>query len=289
MKRCASYDSSAAAAALLGSAALPERRLVGRLRAPLLTFALLPAPLLCHRWNPPHTCNTPLPTAQQQLKCWLVPGEEDERRKQLEEEKKTAAPPMMSSAASSAASLAPGGSDTSHTLGAPSLARRSGVAGRYAAAGGFGASAPASAVGGASSGEGAASVLGGLRPPSMFGGAGAGVGATAAGAAPAMFKPPSAVFTPMKEEQVRSGYGADVEWLWSGCGVAAEWLRSRWNVRLVVSDVCCWAVQFLAAVLHSWRPLRWHPVPPRPCRLPSLSLLRLHRPLWRNCRARPVL
>ena len=93
--------------------------------------------LLCARPHLPARA----PHTRAQLKCWLVPGEEEGRRKQLEEEKKTAAPPIMSHASSQASLAAhsevagpppPGG--------APSLARRSG-AGRYALAEGFGSAA----------------------------------------------------------------------------------------------------------------------------------------------------
>lgn len=119
-----------------------------------------------------------------QLKCWLMPGEEEERRRQIEEEKKTAAPPIMGGAPSGNGSAGP-------SEGAPSLARRS-VVGRYASAGGFGAAAPVASDSGSQGGSG--SVLSGLRPSTAFG---AGVTAVlGAGSAPAMFKPPSAVFTP---------------------------------------------------------------------------------------------
>lgn len=141
-----------------------------------------------------------------QLKCWLMPGEEEERRRQIEEEKKTAAPPMMS-AVSSAASLATASDAGSASAGPPSLARCSGVAGRYASASAIGGFSAAASSGGDSGAAGAASsVLGGLRPPSMFGAAGA-PGLASAGGAPALFKPPSAVFTPpspVQEESVRS-------------------------------------------------------------------------------------
>lgn len=158
-----------------------------------------------------------MPSRLLQLKCWLMPGEEDERRRQIEEEKKTAAPPTMS-AATSSASLAskaaePGGRPP---LG-PSSGSRLGVSGRYAAAGVFGGAAAQPAD---SSGEAASSVMGGLRPTGMFGGA----AAAAAGGAPAMFKPPSGVFTPataVPEEAVAESPGGGVAAVGSATEAAA--------------------------------------------------------------------
>ena len=118
----------------------------------------------------------PSPFAVLQLKCWLMPGEEDAKRAELEEAKKSAAPPKVAAAASDSLGGANGG-----------LARRSGVASRYASAGGFGSVSEGN-DGGSGGGGG---VLGGLRPAGFGAAAGAG-----AGAAPALFKPPAGVFTP---------------------------------------------------------------------------------------------
>lgn len=127
-----------------------------------------------------------------QLKCWLMPGEEEERRRQMEEEKKNAAPPILSAASSSIslASKAGDGAGPGRPPVAGAAASRRGVASRYASSGGFAVAADSS--GGDSTGADGGSVLGGLRPPGMFGGA---AGAVATGG-PAMFKPPSGVFTP---------------------------------------------------------------------------------------------
>lgn len=137
----------------------------------------------------------------EELKCWLLPGEEDERRRQLEEEKKHAAPPILGmSAASSSASLT---SKAESTAGRPGP--RLGVSGRYASAGVFGA-APAA------SGSSGSVGLAGLRPAgSAFGGASSGAGA------PAMFRPPSAVFTPapVAEEEVAESPAAAAGASWA--------------------------------------------------------------------------
>lgn len=138
-----------------------------------------------------------------QLKCWLLPGEEEERRKQLEEEQKSAAPPILAHSASQASVAASEGSAAGPPGGPPSLARRSGVASRYAAAGGFGAGPSASG----SEAGGGGSVLGGLRPAA----------AAFGGGAPAMFKPPSGVFTPAAPEEVRRGHPLLLQLFAQGC------------------------------------------------------------------------
>lgn len=125
--------------------------------------------------------------ARLQLKCWLMPGEEEEKRKEIEGQKTSAAPPIFSTASSST-SLASAATDAAApppTTAGGSLLKR-GVAGRYASTGGFG---PAGATT-SSTGDSGSGMMGGLRPPVAFG---AGAAATLA---PAMFKPPSAAFIP---------------------------------------------------------------------------------------------
>lgn len=142
-----------------------------------------------------------------QLKCWLMPGEEDERRRQIEEEKKTAAPPIMAQSASHASMAGSEASAAGPPPGrAPSLARRSGVASRYASAGVFGAAPSASS----SEAGGGGSVLGGLRPSAGLG-----------GGAPAMFKPPSGVFTPAAPAEVRMRLAASSAG--TACGNCWPW------------------------------------------------------------------
>ena len=112
-----------------------------------------------------------------QLKCWLMPGEEDAKRAEIEGAKLNAAPPTAA-AVPGASARGTGGLSGGANGG---LLGKRGVAGRYASTGGFGEAPDGST---SSSTGTSGGVLGGLRP------AGFGAGA------PAMFRPPPTAFVP---------------------------------------------------------------------------------------------